>query len=554
MNNQYDVIILGGGLAGLTLTIQLKKSNPDLSVLVLEKREGNAPDSTHKVGESTVELGTHYIREVLDLKDYLDEKELPKHGLRFFFTPQHKTNISKRVELGPRELLPVPSHQLDRGTFENELTRLCRELGATVLLGTKATNVDLDEKCHTVTYKNTNETITAEARWVVDATGRSSFLKRKLGFKKDLDHSVSSAWFRVKGEIDIDDWSDNKSWKTYVRPGLRRLSTVHFMGQGYWVWFIPLATGNTSVGIVADPKYHPFETFNKYEKAMEWLKINEPLCYSILDKKRDDVLDFRVLKHFAHSSEKLYSTDRWGVTGESGLFLDPFYSPGTDFIALNNTFLSDLILRDKQGEDIHLRTNVYERTHFALFDNWVPIYQGMYSMWGLTQTMVLKIFWDWATYWSVPTLLFTNEGYTNILVLRDLFASEGCVGQMFGLLNKQMQKIFSQWAEHDTEVFTERYIDPFDVGYLQKFHKGIDERHSTKELIEKVHNNMAVLEEVATEVFRLMSNKLYSTAMDIKVDPYTMSLDAKPLSTENGVLASAEIKEQVRVMWFYQMK
>ena len=554
MNNHYDVVILGGGLAGLTLTIQLKKANPELSILVLEKREGSAPDSTHKVGESTVELGTHYIREVLDLKDYLDEKELPKHGLRFFFTPQHKEEISKRVELGPRELLPVPSHQLDRGTFENELIRLCGELGATVKLGAKVTAVDLNEDGHTVHYDQSKETHTETAQWVVDSTGRSSFLKRKLGFKKALDHAISSAWFRVKGEIDIDDWSENKDWKTYVRPGLRRLSTVHFMDQGYWVWFIPLATGNTSIGIVADPEYHPFDSYNKLDKAMGWLRENEPLCYSILDKKRDDVLDFRVLKHFAHSSEKLYSTERWGVTGESGLFLDPFYSPGTDFIALNNTFLADLILRDKQGEDIHLRTNVYERTHFALFENWVPIYQGMYSMWGLTQTMVLKIFWDWATYWSVPTLLFTNEGYTNIMVLRDLFASEGCVGQQFGLLNRQMQKVFSQWAEHDTEVFTERYIDPFDVQYLQKFHKGIDERHSTQELIQKIHENMGVLEAVATEVFRLMSNQIYGTSMDLKVDPYTMSLETAPQEDENGVLANPEIKEQVRVMWFYQTK
>ncbi len=553
-NNQYDVVILGGGLAGLTLTLQLKQANPDISILTLEMRSGDAPDAAHKVGESTVELGTHYIREVLNLKDYLDKEQLPKHGLRFFFTPQHKEQIDKRVELGPRELLPVPSHQLDRGTFENELVRRNRELGSTVLLGAKVTNVDLESEPHVVEYTYEGETLHATGRWVVDATGRSSFLKRKLGFKKDLDHDVSSAWFRVKGEIDIDKWSDNEAWSTYVRPGLRRLSTVHFMGTGYWVWFIPLATGNTSIGIVADPRYHPLETFNKYEKAMDWLKENEPLCYQILDQKRDDVLDFRILKHFAHSSGRLYSTDRWAVTGESGLFLDPFYSPGTDFISLNNTFVADLILRDLAGEDIAVRTNVFERTHFALFENWVPIYRSMYSLWGHTQTMVLKIFWDWATYWAVPTLLFTNEGYTNILVLRDLFASEGCVGQRFGMLNAQMQRLFLDWAEHDTTVFTERYIDPFDIGYLREFHKGIDERFSPQELVQKVHENMSVLEQIASEVFRLMSNKIHGTPMDMPVDPYTMKIGAPEVSTTDGVIASPEIQEQVRVMWFYPIK
>ena len=34
----YDVVILGGGLAGLTLALHLKQVRPQTSVLVLEKR------------------------------------------------------------------------------------------------------------------------------------------------------------------------------------------------------------------------------------------------------------------------------------------------------------------------------------------------------------------------------------------------------------------------------------------------------------------------------------------------------------------------------------
>ena len=61
------------------------------------------------------------MREVLNLKEYLDAKQLPKHGLRFFLSPKHKNEIHKRVEIGPKKFLPVPSHQLDRGIFENDL-------------------------------------------------------------------------------------------------------------------------------------------------------------------------------------------------------------------------------------------------------------------------------------------------------------------------------------------------------------------------------------------------------------------------------------------------
>jgi len=78
MENQYDVTILGGGLAGLFLSMQIKQQNPKIKILVLEKREGDAPEAAFKIGESSVELGTHYMREVLNLKEYLDAKQLPK--------------------------------------------------------------------------------------------------------------------------------------------------------------------------------------------------------------------------------------------------------------------------------------------------------------------------------------------------------------------------------------------------------------------------------------------------------------------------------------------
>ena len=81
--NHYDVIILGGGLAGLTLSIQLKRKKPDIKILVLERRRESAPKSAHKVGESTVELASYYYREIIGVKDYLEKHELPKYGLRF---------------------------------------------------------------------------------------------------------------------------------------------------------------------------------------------------------------------------------------------------------------------------------------------------------------------------------------------------------------------------------------------------------------------------------------------------------------------------------------
>lgn len=555
----YDVIILGGGLAGLSLSIQLKREKPDISILVIEKQANAAPTAAHKVGESTVELASYYFRNVLGLKDYLEEHELPKHGLRFFFKNETKEDIASRVELGPRKLLVVPSHQLDRGTFENYMTKHTQQLGTTVISGGSVRNVEFGEDVHTVTYKTGEVEHKATARWVADASGRASILKRKLDFAKPTDHAANAVWWRVKGVIDIDDWSDNQQWKNYLEPRLRYLSTVHFLDKGYWLWVIPLGSKNTSIGIVADPAIHPLNTFNTYEKAMEWVRVNEPCAYKFLAPQRENVLDFLQLKHYSHHTGRVFSAqERWGVTGEAAAFLDPFYSPGSDFIAMCNTWLADLILHELQGEDISLRTRVYEQAYLTQVNNWLPVYQDKYWLMGSAQIMTAKILWDWAVYWSVHCLLYTNKGFTNMNVMKKLFGAENGVGNKLGQLSARMQQTFLDWLPYENAVFANRYIDPYDLMYMRDFQIGLEKIHETEEqLIDKVTENLHKLEQIAVAMFRLMAQQAKGTPKDLAVNPYTFQLEEAGITAvkpEDAIEPAQNITDDVQVMWFYQEK
>jgi flavin-dependent dehydrogenase len=558
MEQKYDVVVLGGGLAGLALSLQLRKQKPDISILVLERRGEAASTAAHKVGESTVELGTHYLREVLDLKGYLEEHELPKHGLRFFFKSNTKEDITSRVELGPRLRLPVPSHQLDRGTLENYMAKLTQERGTEYVLGGKVTDVEINpDGDHTVTYQKDGQDIKVTCKWVADASGRASVLKRKLGFSKPMEHHTNAVWWRLKGVVDIDEWTENPQWKGFLEPHLRYLSTVHFMDKGYWLWVIPLGSKNTSIGIVADPEVHPLDTFNKYEKALEWMKVNEPLAYKMLEPfgRGEGLLDFMSLKHYAHHTERVYSADRWGVTGEAGAFLDPLYSPGTDFISLNNTWLSDLILRDLAGEDIATRAAIYEQSHLAWVDAWIPVYQNKYLLMGNTQIMVVKIFWDWAIYWSIPCHLFANKAFVNLKVLKELFTSAKAPGRKFAELNRVMQNFFLEWLPFENQVFEKRYIDPFDLAVLREFQQGIEVQRESEDLLDQVERNIAVLEQMAVAVFRLVSAEVKGTPLDMKVNPYTITLNGEVDTTSDMAIAPSEsIMKDVEVMWFYPKK
>src|SRR6266705_2741969 len=80
-SDQYDVAIVGGGMAGLTLALQLKQSRPATRILVIERQNHPVPEAAHKVGESTVEIAAHYLRDVLGLQDHLQTHQLRKFGL-----------------------------------------------------------------------------------------------------------------------------------------------------------------------------------------------------------------------------------------------------------------------------------------------------------------------------------------------------------------------------------------------------------------------------------------------------------------------------------------
>jgi len=108
----------------MTLALQIKKARPETTILVVEKQEHPVPEAAHKVGESTVEIQAYYLRNILGLQEHLRTQQLPKYGLRLFFTLDDNRDIARRVELGHAVLPPrrVATYQIDRGRLENELS------------------------------------------------------------------------------------------------------------------------------------------------------------------------------------------------------------------------------------------------------------------------------------------------------------------------------------------------------------------------------------------------------------------------------------------------
>ena len=534
----YDLAVLGGGLAGLTLGLQVKRSRPETAIFIAEKREGPAPEAAFKVGESTVELAANYYAEVIGMKDHLEAENLPKMGLRYFMPAGDNSDIAQRVENGPPFFPPVPSYQLDRGRFENELARRNLAAGNHLFDATRVEGVELGEDVHEVTVGRSGEAHTVSARRVVDATGRAFTLKRKLGLEKDNGHDMNSSWFRLAGGLDYEEWvEDDPEWFERINErGVRHFSTTHLVGQGYWVWLIPLASGPVSIGIVADPRFHPYERVGTLEGALEWIAQHEPQLGSALQDRRSDVEDFLTIEGFSYSSERVFSPDRWCLVGEAGVFLDPFYSPGSDFIAISNTLTTDLVTRYLDGEDVAARAEAHQDFFMAHYDGYLPLFEGQYELWGNPEAMTAKIASNFVYYWASVTPLFFQRKLADVEFMATV--RDDC--DRIARLNAAVERVCLSWHRLVDREWRRGYISIGQFPSLAFLHLALPQPLDDDALREKIAENRRLMEAVAVIIFHKAAEALGSRAPaeDARVDPYGVSLEPEHWERE-GLFAES---------------
>jgi flavin-dependent dehydrogenase len=465
----FDVIVMGGGLAGMTLALQLRQRLPNLNVLVLERRSHPVPEAAHKVGESSVEIGAHYFEHVLGLKQHLKDAQLKKFGFRFFFS-EGRRDIEAVTEIGASKPLPVGSWQIDRGIFENFLGQEVQRRGMQMVCKAMVRDVVLnDTKAgapvapHRVTWQQEDGPLqVAQARWVIDACGRAGIIKKKLGLARDNAHAAHAVWFRVSEHIKLDDWVTSASWQQRCATPTRWLSTNHLVGAGYWVWLIPLASGSHSVGIVADPRYHALDRMNTFDKAMGWLQEFQPRLYDDLHSKRHLLQDFAFFKRFSHDCTQVFSDQRWALTGEAGRFLDPFYSPGSDFIAIGNTYITELVARDHAGQNLAAHTQVYEQIFKSFYDSTLALYVDQYGLFGDPEVLPAKIIWDYTYYWGVLAQLFFHSRLADLASLSHL-REELATCQA---LNLAVQNHLRAWGEYSLKTNAAVMLDQAAVPWF----------------------------------------------------------------------------------------
>ena len=499
-NARHDVVITGGGLAGLTLALHLKQSFADLDILVLERRLHPVPVATHKVGESTVEIGAHYFSQVLGLKEHFEKHQLKKFGFRFFAS-EGRSDIDGVTEIGASRFLSVPSYQIDRGIFENFLAIEATRRGVRFAAGALVRDIALADggNEHRVEWTAGGVRHSATARWLVDACGRAGLIKKKLDLAEPNGHDANAVWFRIGERITVDDWSGDAEWRSRCNPASRWLSTNHLVGPGYWVWLIPLASGSHSVGIVADANMHPLETMSTFDKAMDWLQVHQPSLFERLDGKRGLLQDFAFFRRFSYGCKQLFSGQRWALTGEAGLFLDPFYSPGSDFIAIANTYICELVARDRAGRPIEAHARLYDQIFHSFYESTLALYEGQYPIFGDAEVLPVKVIWDYTYYWGVLAQFFFQGRIADLRAFSDLSAELAHCQR----LNVEVQKLLRNWSAGRPEAIRKNpatMLDQASLPWFAELNRSLNDRLADAPFRERIRQSTRQMRTLAAEI------------------------------------------------------
>jgi len=422
---QLDVAIVGGGLAGAALARQLRLRLPSLSIGLFERDD----DGGFKVGESTVEIASSYLTRRLGLGTYLYENHLPKNGVRFFFDDEAKSQPLEALgEIGTDALPYHPSFQVDRQRLDRDLRQMNARDGVHVQTGVKV--VDLVPGTggapHRFTVQDAQRSTPVVARWLVDASGRARMLGRALGESRtDTGHHLAAAWGRFENIVDMDALRPGP-WRARVRGTSRYLSTTHFMYPGYWIWFIPIARGVVSVGVVCDRALFQ-DAWRTIPGLVQFVRSHRAAGELLEGATAVDAMGYANL---AYGGGRFFSADRWARVGEANVFSDPLYSPGSDFIAIENDFTTELVAADVGGATPAMlaeRAALFDEFVQFRFDATLRLYRDLYCTLGSYELFSLKWDFDIHSYYNLWYHAYALDRHLDPTELREQLALRGPV-------------------------------------------------------------------------------------------------------------------------------
>ncbi len=329
LEDNYDVIIIGGGPAGTT-TAALTAEHGH-RVLLLER----SLFPRFHVGESLIPE-TYWPLKRLGLIEALKQSEFPKKYSVQFVSDGHKESAPFYFdEHNPHEC--SVTWQVVRGEFDEMLLQTALNRGAVVRTDGQVLDVHFDGDQATGVRVQLGEgsnksTRDLRAKVIVDATGQSAFLANRLGLKMpDQKLKMGTVWSYYRG--------------AHRDPGKDAGATLIMQTEGKksWFWYIPLRDDVVSVGCTG-----PLNSmFSKDRGSAEEVFQEELVRCPALERRLQHATqetEFFTTKDFSYRAKQAAGPG-WLLVGDAFGFIDPVYSSGV-YLALKSGELAADAIHD----------------------------------------------------------------------------------------------------------------------------------------------------------------------------------------------------------------
>lgn len=319
----WEVVVIGGGPAGCAAASRLAEKGH--RVLVLEREKF----PRYHIGESLIPFTYHPLKELGLIEKMRASQFIKKYSVQFvspsgkasqpfYFSTRYDEHVSQ-------------TWQVLRSEFDMMLMEHARERGATIIeeVTVKRLLKEGERFVGVEAMHKDGKVVEYRAPMTLDCSGKESFAASRNSWRmRDPKLNKVAVWTYYKG--------------AKRDPGIDAgATTVAFVPEKGWFWYIPQHNDMVSVGVVAEGKYLTRDGV-KEPKAMFQREIEQNLWIKDHLAPGTQVGGYYVTHEFTLHS-KHCGTEGLLLVGDAFCFLDPVFSSGLMFALKSGVLAGDYV-------------------------------------------------------------------------------------------------------------------------------------------------------------------------------------------------------------------
>jgi flavin-dependent dehydrogenase len=310
--HRCDVLVVGGGPAGSTISALLAEQGWDVHVL-----EKDVHPRFH-IGESLLPQSIPMLRRLGVLPE-VEKIGILKYGAELVSYRQGRSQMFHFAKAFD-ESQPY-AFEVKRAEFDAILARNAVAKGVRFHEGTKAHRVEFRTGRTSLIHAEDRQgrPRTWEVRFVVDASGRDTFLSGQLGGKQRSKRHGSAAVFgHFEGVTRLTGMDEGNITAAWLDDG--------------WCWLIPFKDGTMSVGVVCHPDYIKSRRTSLDQFLLQTLRQSPPIAERMEHAR--PLTPTYAAANFSYRRQTM-TGEGYLMIGDAFAFIDPVFSSGVH-LALNS--------------------------------------------------------------------------------------------------------------------------------------------------------------------------------------------------------------------------